>query len=286
MLFNLPNSTTEDSIRKLISSKGVFVNSIKISKSLDDTQISYVLVQFGDQKDAEKVKRSLYNVWLEDKKIRVLNQKDVENETYDNRTIVVMNIPSHYKDKKLLKHFRDFGAITSIELPINNRLIEDYLKNKQDNFTAESRNKAEIDRRSAEESIHRSLVENQEVYQDFLKEYFDPEMSTNLLKTYQPDLTPEKDLEQQTDILSRQRQVSSLNVITLLQSEIKEVGEGKDLIEKLRGLVDEVIPSLDNNTQNYDTVFESKRKRIEDVVSYLKQNKEALGDEAIESLLS
>ena len=286
MLFNLPNSTTEDSIRKLISSKGVFVNSIKISKSLDDTQISHVLVQFGDQKDAEKVKRSLYNVWLEDKKIRVLNQKDVENETYDNRTIVVMNIPSHYKDKKLLKHFQDFGAITSIELPINNRLIEDYLKNKQDNFTAESRNKAEIDRRSAEESIHRSLVENQEVYQDFLKEYFDPEMSTNLLKTYQPDLTPEKDLEQQTDILSRQRQVSSLNVITLLQSEIKEVGEGKDLIEKLRGLVDEDIPSLDNNTQNYDTVFESKRKRIEDVVSYLKQNKEAIGDEAIESLLS
>ena len=286
MLFNLPNSTTEESIRKLISSKGVFVNSIKISKSLDDTQISHVLVQFGDQKDAEKVKRSLYNVWLEDKKIRVLNQKDVENETYDNRTIVVMNIPSHYKDKKLLKHFQDFGAITSIELPINNRLIEDYLKNKQDNFTAESRNKAEIDRRSAEESIHRSLVENQEVYQDFLKEYFDPEMSTNLLKTYQPDLTPEKDLEQQTDILSRQRQVSSLNVITLLQSEIKEVGEGKDLIEKLRGLVDEDIPSLDNNTQNYDSVFESKRKRIEDVVSYLKQNKEALGDEAIESLLS
>ena len=286
MLFNLPNSTTEESIRQLISSKGVFVNSIKISKSLDDTQISHVLVQFGDQKDAEKVKRSLYNVWLEDKKIRVLNQKDVENETYDNRTIVVMNIPSHYKDKKLLKHFQDFGAITSIELPINNRLIEDYLKNKQDNFTAESRNKAEIDRRSAEESIHRSLVENQEVYQDFLKEYFDPEMSTNLLKTYQPDLTPEKDLEQQTDILSRQRQVSSLNVITLLQSEIKEVGEGKDLIEKLRGLVDEDIPSLDNNTQNYDTVFESKRKRIEDVVSYLKQNKEALGDEAIESLLS
>ena len=286
MLFNLPNSTTEESIRKLISSKGVFVNSIKISKSLDDTQISHVLVQFGDQKDAEKVKRSLYNVWLEDKKIRVLNQKDVENETYDNRTIVVMNIPSHYKDKKLLKHFQDFGAITSIELPINNRLIEDYLKNKQDNFTAESRNKAEIDRRSAEESIHRSLVENQEVYQDFLKEYFDPEMSTNLLKTYQPDLTPEKDLEQQTDILSRQRQVSSLNVITLLQSEIKEVGEGKDLIEKLRGLVDEDIPSLDNNTQNYDTVFESKRKRIEDVDSYLKQNKEALGDEAIESLLS
>ena len=95
-----------------------------------------------------------------------------------------MKIPSHYKDKKLLKHFQDFGAITSIELPINNRLIEDYLKNKQDNFTAESRNKAEIDRRSAEESIHRSLVENQEVYQDFLKEYFDPEMSTNLLKTY------------------------------------------------------------------------------------------------------
>ena len=75
-------------------------------------------------------------------------------------------------------------------------------------------------------------------------------------------------------------------MITLLQSEIKEVGEGKDLIEKLRGLVDEDIPSLDNNTQNYDTVFESKRKRIEDVVSYLKQNKEALGDEAIESLLS
>ena len=141
-------------------------------------------MQFGDQKDAEKVKRSLYNVWLEDKKIRVLNKKDVENETYDNRTIVVMNIPSHYKDKKLLKHFQDFGPITSIELPINNRLIEDYLKNKQDNFTAESRNKAEIDRRSAEESIHRSLVENQEVYQDFLKEYFDPEMSTNLLKTY------------------------------------------------------------------------------------------------------
>ena len=72
ILVNMPDSTTEESIRKLTGLKGVHINSVRIIKSIDKKQISYAVVQFGDVRSVEKVKRSIYNVWLEDKKIRVI----------------------------------------------------------------------------------------------------------------------------------------------------------------------------------------------------------------------
>ena len=71
-----------------------------------------------------------------------------------------MNIPYHYRDKHLIEKFSDFGAIASIELPLKNQAVEDILKNKQDKFSLQSREKAETERRTGEYLIHQSLMEN------------------------------------------------------------------------------------------------------------------------------
>jgi RNA recognition motif-containing protein len=49
----------------------------------------------------------------------------MKSEHYDNRTIVIKNIPNEYKQKDLLKVFHDYGAVVGIELPmINKQLME------------------------------------------------------------------------------------------------------------------------------------------------------------------
>jgi len=66
---------------------------------------------------------------------------ELEYETYDNRTIIVKNLPQHYKQEQLVQIFNDYGSIMAIEMPVKNLAIEDSIKNKTDMFVEERRDK-------------------------------------------------------------------------------------------------------------------------------------------------
>lgn len=80
------------------------------------------------------VKDALYNKWIEDKKLKVKTKEDLAYETYNNRTIIVKNIPINYRDQHLIQLFEDAGTISGLELPLKDISIEEHIKNKADPF--------------------------------------------------------------------------------------------------------------------------------------------------------
>jgi len=43
----------------------------------------------------------LYNKWIDDKKLRVKAKNQLEYETFNNRTIVIKDIPANFKEQDL-----------------------------------------------------------------------------------------------------------------------------------------------------------------------------------------
>jgi acetolactate synthase regulatory subunit len=97
LLFNIPTSQTEEKIRNLISVKGVVIEDLEIKKAIDGHQIAHVKVTLQNPRQVKTLKNELYNIWIEDKKLKAKDHTDLEYETYNNRTIVARNLPIHYK---------------------------------------------------------------------------------------------------------------------------------------------------------------------------------------------
>lgn len=45
-----------------------------------------------------------------------MNKKEASHETFNLKTIIVTNIPIHYRSDNLVKLFQDFGHIVNIEM--------------------------------------------------------------------------------------------------------------------------------------------------------------------------
>jgi hypothetical protein len=64
--------------------------------------------------------------------LKVRLQEDVKREAFDNRTVLIRDIPTHLTQRELLDMFgTDTGSVVGIELPIENVDLATYIENKQ-----------------------------------------------------------------------------------------------------------------------------------------------------------
>jgi hypothetical protein len=54
----------------------------------------------------------------------MFSHDELSYQTYDHRTIIVQNLPTHYKNDYIAEMFSDFGSVVSIELPTKNLAVE------------------------------------------------------------------------------------------------------------------------------------------------------------------
>lgn len=84
---------------------------------------------------------------------------DVRAESFDNRTVVLRNIPAWMKAKDVLNTFMtEFGAVVGVELPSENIKLKELRREQENQYF----DKNEIDR-------HAQLIRAQEAVQDALK---------------------------------------------------------------------------------------------------------------------
>ena len=103
-------------------------------------QVAYAIIEFETQRSVESVRKGLRKQWIKDKLLKLRTIEDFES--FNDRSIVVTNFPSHIKQVDLINAFQSFGALISVEIPtvdavINSRLEEQgvltdhYLKESQ-----------------------------------------------------------------------------------------------------------------------------------------------------------
>lgn len=76
------------------------------------------------------VRDKLKNYWVEDKKVKLKAkdkgyEQEVVYETFERRTLIIENLPVHYKDKNVIDMCTQFGSVVSVEMPMKNKAIED-----------------------------------------------------------------------------------------------------------------------------------------------------------------
>ncbi len=62
--------------------------------------------------------------------LKIRTAKDERHETFDKRTIIFSGIPTHAREQDLATAFHKFGAITSIEVPSVDHVVNAQLEAK------------------------------------------------------------------------------------------------------------------------------------------------------------
>ena len=105
---------------------------------------AYAIVEFELNRWVATVRRGLRKHWNGDKLLKVKTLKDLKNENFKERTVVVSGIQSHTNVNDLVNVFNNFGAVTSIELPSIDAVVKAQLEEKgliSDHFTKVSQKK-------------------------------------------------------------------------------------------------------------------------------------------------
>lgn len=182
LLFNLPQSvTTSQQLREIVSAKGVNVYKAKLTKALDSTTNAFAYIQVANPSQVKLVKEKLRNFWIEDRKIKLKTRDDLTYETFDNRTVIVQNLPIHLRSNKLVEVFSAYGSLTSIELPTKNVAIENEIKHKMDKFVKERRENEHIQLKRAQKVVHDSVKENEDHFRSVLKGHFSQEQQDEMI---------------------------------------------------------------------------------------------------------
>ena len=153
MLFNLSRSTTKEQITDICAGKGINIINVSLTYSIDREHIAFALVEVGTPSQVKSVKKKLTNFWLEDKKVKLKSREELGYENYHNRTLIVRNLPTHYKVKHLIKLFSNFGSPVSIELPKKNTLIEKEIQSKVDSYITERDDKRKLQTKHAQSVV-------------------------------------------------------------------------------------------------------------------------------------
>lgn len=72
-------------------------------------EVVYVKATFLNKKDALKVKKAINGEWIGDKQLKLRVNDDKVTESFDNRTVVIQDIPSNFNKDDLLDFF-DMGG--------------------------------------------------------------------------------------------------------------------------------------------------------------------------------
>jgi RNA recognition motif-containing protein len=81
-------------------------------------------VEYESVHDAMKIAKKLKKTWIDDKLIKVRTMKDRHLEHYDNRTIVIKDLPTNAKSRHVIEFMKTFGVITSVEMPFKDGMQE------------------------------------------------------------------------------------------------------------------------------------------------------------------
>ena len=76
------------------------------------------MVTLGSKRQANLVQKHLRKTWIGDSLVKVKLDTDANKESFDNRTIIIRNIPTNFNQRQILETFADenAGAVVGIEL--------------------------------------------------------------------------------------------------------------------------------------------------------------------------
>ena len=81
-------------------------------------KIAYVKVTLGSKSQAQMVQKRLRKTWISDCLLKVKTAEDAKREHFNNRTVVLSNIPRYLSTEKAMEAFgKNAGKIVGIELP-------------------------------------------------------------------------------------------------------------------------------------------------------------------------
>lgn len=83
----------------------------------------------GSKRQAHLVEKELRSIWVGDQKLRVKTESDAKTETFDHRTVILRDIPTHVSQRQIIEAFgAECGAIVGIEMPMENVAMSEYVE--------------------------------------------------------------------------------------------------------------------------------------------------------------
>jgi len=105
---------------KSIRLKEAMVGGAELSRG----STAYAIVEFELEKSVAPVRRALRKLWVQDRLLKVKTIHDQKDESHKERTVVAHGLPSHLEPAKVAAAFARFGAVTAVELPTVDRVVE------------------------------------------------------------------------------------------------------------------------------------------------------------------
>jgi hypothetical protein len=103
---------------------------------------AFAIVEFHNPRHVQTVRKHLRKTWLQDKLLKIRTASDAKTETHKERTVIVANLDQNLKSIDLVNVMSKFGAVTSVELPTIDNVIQSQIKDKnltKDHFLKESK---------------------------------------------------------------------------------------------------------------------------------------------------
>ncbi len=87
------------------------------------------MLTLGSKRQAHLVQKHLRKTWIGDSLLKVKLDTDANKELFDNRTILIRNIPTHLNQRQILETFagENVGAVVGVELPQERIKVTDSL---------------------------------------------------------------------------------------------------------------------------------------------------------------
>lgn len=94
---------------------------------------AYIVVSMGSKRQAHLVQKSLRQHWSGDNLLKVKLAADAKSENYDNRTVILHDLPTHMNQTQILEIFGNYtgSAVVGIEMPMENVAIAEYLEDRK-----------------------------------------------------------------------------------------------------------------------------------------------------------
>lgn len=67
-----------------------------VSTPSQGDRLAYILVTLGSKRQAHMVLKAIRKTWFGDQLLKIRMQDDAKKEVFDNRTILLREIPTHY----------------------------------------------------------------------------------------------------------------------------------------------------------------------------------------------
>ncbi|CDW82520.1 UNKNOWN [Stylonychia lemnae] len=285
LLLNLPRDITTDKVKQMCSVKNVIVENVKLLRGLDSESIFGAIVTVHFQTQLKPLIESLHNHWIIDKKVKVRTRDQLSYETYNDRTLMISNIPPSYKEDDIIEIFNRYGVVVRVEMLLKDTEIEQALKHKKQNdqFTIQRQEEIKREMNRAHKLVKES-IETEEEFQAYLESNLGKEEAKTLLSNFS-DSKLANDRDKQLEVLDTQRKISIQKMLAQLQTESFDVKYSREHLQKLLDDLNNV-PSLQTSeqTESFVPQQENERELLVKTLKYVNQNRENVSNELLAKL--